>query len=367
MSVADINREKLNAIRNSLAKNQEYQFSDTLKSVFDPKGQSQTVDPIWLMHLCIHTDNPVIKPIMSKRSKSNEPMPNISTQEQNDPMEEDLPDLVPLIESMSIFTGPSSQIQTQVKLESLESLINLPHAQLKAATSFIDMPSWEDEVTADLLKLITKAENIPGVNAAYLTYSATYPKIISLKSNVPRILMSSIQQLANDKGKCVIDGLLVPLLFQSELGKPQCEVINKTISELAPSQRLMLLKTVLSDGESYFALNTTLLSSNNRNYLRPWTDPVFQILSTILSTQPLVPFDKTLLFDLVQPLQTIVQSNPKDKGSMQLLLLLTSKYAQTIIEFDSISLIEDICQSSTMFLKRSVLSQLASIKKKLSF
>ena len=79
----------------------------------------------------------------------------------------------------------------------------------------------------------------------------------------------------------------------------------------------------------------------------------------------MVNFDRTHLFDLVQPLQTIVQSNPKDKGSMQLLLLLTSKYAQAIIEFSCIDLIEEICQLSTMFLKRSVLGQLTSIKKKM--
>ncbi|KAI8638196.1 hypothetical protein BD408DRAFT_436284 [Parasitella parasitica] len=303
---------------------------------------------------------------MSKRSKETEPMQNISAQKQDDPMQEDSPDLARLIESMSIFANSSSQIQTQVKLESLENLVNLPRTQLKAAVASIDMQSWEDEITADLLNLISKAENVPGPNAAYLAYSATYPKIVALKSNVPRILMSSIQQLAKEQGKCIIDGLLVPLLFQSELGKPQCEVINKSINELTPSQRLMLLQTVLSDGESYFALNTSLVSSNDRNYLRPWGDLVFQIMSTILSTQPLVHFDKTLLFDLIQPLQTIVQSNPKDKGSMQLLLLLTSKYAQAIIEFDSTSLIEDICQSSTMFLKRAVLGQLSSIKKKLS-
>lgn len=80
----------------------------------------------------------------------------------------------------------------------------------------------------------------------------------------------------------------------------------------------------------------------------------------------MVNFDKNHLFDLVQPLQTIVQSNPKDKGSMQLLLLLTSKYAQAIIEFNCIDLVEEICQSSTMFLKRAVLGQLTSIKKKIS-
>lgn len=50
---------------------------------------------------------------------------------------------------------------------------------------------------------------------------------------------------------------------------------------------------------------------------------------------------------------------------MQLLLLLTSKYAQILVEFGAIDTIEAICQTSTMFLKRSILGQIASIKKNL--
>ncbi|KAL9549938.1 hypothetical protein PS6_005806 [Mucor atramentarius] len=347
MSVADINREKLNALRHKLAASQDSSFEDNLKAVFDPHGHRQA------------------------ESTSN------NMTQHDDPMEEDLPDLAPLIESMAIFSGSSSQIQTQVRVDSLGSLIDLPLAQIGIADSMqlkitvpsIDMPSWADDITADLLKEIPKADNIPSTNAAYLVYAATFDKITALKSNVPRVLMNSIQQLAREEGKCIMDGLLVPLLFQSDLGKPQCEVINKSMVELNPSQRISMLQTILSDGESYFAANTTTnftCNGNNRNYLRPWNDTVVQIMSTILSAQPLLELDKTHLFNLVQPLQTIVQANPKEKGAMQLLLLLTSKYAQAIIEYHAIDLIEEICQTSTMFLKRAVLGQIASIRKKLA-
>lgn len=54
--------------------------------------------------------------------------------------------------------------------------------------------------------------------------------------------MNSIQQLAREEGKYIMDGLLVPLLFQSDLGKPQCEVINKSMVELNPSQRISMLQ-----------------------------------------------------------------------------------------------------------------------------
>lgn len=120
---------------------------------------------------------------------------------------------------------------------------------------------------------------------------------------------------------------------------------------------------ILSDGELYFSNNESLVSNNDKRYLRPWSDTVFQILNTILSTQPFVTLDKACLFDLVRPIQTVVQANAKDKGSMQLLLVLTSKYAQTLVECNALGLVEETCQTSTMFLKRSVLGQIASIKK----
>lgn len=101
----------------------------------------------------------------------------------------------------------------------------------------------------------------------------------------------------------------------------------------------------------------------DRRYLRPWNEIVFQVISSILSTQPLITLNKNYLFDLLQPIQTIVNSNPKDKGTMQILLLLTSKYPQALVEFDAIDTVEGICRTSTMFLKRSVLGQLSTIKK----
>lgn len=52
MFVADINREKLNAIRNKLAKGQGFQFSDNLKSVFDPNGHRQAGNII-LLRKCV--------------------------------------------------------------------------------------------------------------------------------------------------------------------------------------------------------------------------------------------------------------------------------------------------------------------------
>jgi hypothetical protein len=55
--------------------------------------------------------------------------------------------------------------------------------------------------------------------------------------------MNSIIQLAKLEGKAVIEGVLIPLIFQSDLAKPQSEIITKTITEaLNPTQRVFLLQ-----------------------------------------------------------------------------------------------------------------------------
>jgi hypothetical protein len=55
--------------------------------------------------------------------------------------------------------------------------------------------------------------------------------------------MNGILSLAREQGKLIINGLLLPLLFQSSLERPQFEVINKTAMEsLKPAHRLVLLQ-----------------------------------------------------------------------------------------------------------------------------
>lgn len=54
MSVADINREKLNALRHKLAASQDSSFEDNLKAVFDPHGHRQAgTSSVWLLRISI--------------------------------------------------------------------------------------------------------------------------------------------------------------------------------------------------------------------------------------------------------------------------------------------------------------------------
>ncbi|KAI7870508.1 uncharacterized protein EV154DRAFT_122902 [Mucor mucedo] len=276
----------------------------------------------------------------------------------------DLTAVTDLLDSLKLFTLSSSQISNEKRSDLLHNLVQLSFLNLKIAMPSLDCKQWPDDIVADLFKEIMGIENMSSAKITYLINAATYTKITDLTSTAPRLLMDSIISIAKCEGKSVIDGLVLPLLFQSDLKRPQTEVIVKIISEsLNASQRLLLLQAILSDGEMYF--NHENVSLTSRRYLRPWNDLIFQILNSILSTQPFVALDKTCLFDLVQPIQTVVQTNPKDKSSMQLLLLLTSKYPQALVEFGAIDTIDTICQSSTMFLKRAVLAQITTARKNL--
>lgn len=106
-------------------------------------------------------------------------------------------------------------------------------------------------------------------------------------------------------------------------------------------------------------------SSENfiRYSLRPWNDGVFQLIGGLLSSQPLFMLTKEALQDIVQTTKVTVDTNPKDKNSMQLLLIVTSKHAKAVAEFEYIEVIENISNTSRMFLKRAVLGQITLIKK----
>lgn len=103
--------------------------------------------------------------------------------------------------------------------------------------------------------------------------------------------------------------------------------------------------------------------ADNRRSLRPWSDTIYQLIGNVLSCQPLLTLTKEALDEIIQSVRTTVSFNPKDKNSMQLLLIITSKHAQEVVEFDCIETIESISNSSKMFLKRAVLGHIAAIKK----
>lgn len=368
MSIELLKERKVKAIQNLLNRSKGSKFSEGLSEAFKFDGKPYKVDLPPLEQKEVERLEPLItvrdsiKPIMTEEKEDVEMSERVETISES--AEDNMEDVTELLDAIHIFSLSSSQIPVQQNAITLSDLVKLSTPKLKTVTGSVDFKAWSDEIIADLLKEISETEDIPSVNAALLTRSVLLNKICELNSSAPRLLMNSIQLLAKKDGKAVVDGLVIPLLFYSNLGRPQTEVINKTITEcLNSTQRSLLLQVILSEGEIYFSNIDHPFPSSERKYLKPWSDSVFQIMSSILSTQPLITLNKISLFELLQPIQAIVQANPKDKSSMQFLLLLTSKYPQALVEFSAIENVESICKISTMFLKRSVLGQISSIRK----
>ncbi|KAI9014472.1 hypothetical protein CLU79DRAFT_707946, partial [Phycomyces nitens] len=177
-----------------------------------------------------------------------------------------------------------------------------------------------------------------------------------LKTSLSRLIATPLSHLAQNMGKVVLDSIVLPLLEQPSLGQPQSEVVHKLITtSFSPSIRAIFLRTLLDPSTQ----------SSGTLVALPWTEPILGIVNGLLSTMPLLPLDATVAHDLIQSIRLTVQANPKDKASMQLLLVLTTKYAHCLVESDLVSSIESIVAMSQMFLKRAVQAQIGSIKKKL--
>lgn len=74
--------------------------------------------------------------------------------------------------------------------------------------------------------------------------------------------------------------------------------------------------------------------------------------------------DPATLRPLLQMTQQVVEARPKDKTCMQLLLTLTSKHASSLVDAKVLDDVEKVALQSDMFLKRAVLAQVTSIRKK---
>ncbi|EIE83065.1 hypothetical protein G6F46_001021 [Rhizopus delemar] len=298
---------------------------------------------------------------MSKQSDIEKDQPQ---QKENDiHATENTKDLTPLLDSILSLAKSDSQIQPERKTKILQELLNLSDSAFNTIAHSIDFKTWSDDLASDLCKEIQSTKSASKSVSTLLIVAIVYPKIANLNSTASRLLMNSILSLAKEQGRLVIDGLIIPLLFQSMAGRPQFEVISKVVAEsLKSSHRFFVLQAILSDGEIYYSHKVDERAVS-RHSLRPWNEAIFQLVGSLLSSQPLLALTKEVLQEILHVIRATVEFNPKDKNPMQLLLIITSKHAQAVAEFDCIEAIESILTSSKMFLKRAVLGQLTSIKK----
>ncbi|KAI9316661.1 hypothetical protein BX666DRAFT_1945612 [Dichotomocladium elegans] len=145
-----------------------------------------------------------------------------------------------------------------------------------------------------------------------------------------RRIFTSVVQIAE---RPLLEGLVIPLL--PKLTKP--DVQNLARIPFSPQNRISLLRTICAD-ES----------------LRPWQDPLLLLIEKTLSAQPL----------LLQPAQTFDLTTIVHQANMQILLVLTSKYGQSLVSQHLLDTVDATAQASQHVLKRAVMNHIASIRKR---
>ncbi|KAI9274626.1 hypothetical protein BDA99DRAFT_601772 [Phascolomyces articulosus] len=178
------------------------------------------------------------------------------------------------------------------------------------------------------------------------------PQLKKRTSLLPRPLTQQLLQIQNHRA--LLQGLVLEYITSSKDNSPFPTVHNTTLIKLIQQWSPSLRQTFIHD----------LLQT------RPWKkekeDTILILIDKALTQLPLftsLPF----LDELLHVIRLGVQSDPKAKGYMQLLLILTSKYGTLLVttSMETLDKVEHIAQSSDMFLKRAVLGQLTSIRKKL--
>lgn len=134
--------------------------------------------------------------------------------------------------------------------------------------------------------------------------------------------------------RSLLDGLVIPML--PELTRPRVQILLKL--PLTPTSRTSLLRAVC-----------------NNSSLKPWSDALLQLIERTLSQQPL----------LTTGISSDVATVLVNEANLQILLVLTSKYGQLLVNQQLLDSVETKAQASQQVLKRAVLGQVMSIRKRL--
>ncbi|KAI8379620.1 uncharacterized protein BYT42DRAFT_333627 [Radiomyces spectabilis] len=283
------------------------------------------------------------------------------THSQDEASEEKLPrnydTLQPLLTALHHLTLPNSTHENKGSF--LLQLLELPYNDMKYVCENVDFQLWPADLLADLCSAIQASKDVTHPCMTILIHKAVYPHILSLDSSLSRVMMNPLLSIGQSMGKPVLDGLILPLLRHETIGRIQLDVANKLVTHsLSPSIRLLLLRALATN-----EFNGPLPEKSIA--LDVWNDDIAQIINNVLSTPPLLDLDSTLLLMVIHKLERMVDKDPKNKSGMQVLLVLTSKYGQTVAETGCIEAAEMVATKSTMFLKRSILGKLTGLRKKL--
>ncbi|KAI9304490.1 hypothetical protein BJ944DRAFT_249839 [Cunninghamella echinulata] len=386
MSIELLKAQKLNKIKSRI-QNQGYEFSLELKDSFE-MGISVYNRSFTTMEV---DQAAVTKPIIIQKEtipfreprilKYQQRILDISTQlsqsqEQNNHhhsndsilIQQEIEPLLNKVQTIAAIQDSQKQQQsTQEILLIYQEILRLPLNKIKIVCDSIDFSLWPEENLCDLLGSFLKEENLNHSVGNIIIQSSLLPLVIRLSSSLSRILMNSLLDLGKQYGNIVMDGLILPILNdvyegKIEFGRPQIELFTKLINNSFPTSTRITLLNYLA-----FEYHQKILSTNNnssQHHQQSASNHIIQFINTIVSSQPPITLNETMLRQLLQIAQSVIEIQPKDKGCMQLLLTLINKHAQSIMETNVLGDLENVAKQSDMFLKKSILGQVSSLRQK---
>ena len=259
-----------------------------------------------------------------------------TTQEQEEMRQ--LNENMELLETIKREDNITIRIQRLAQLENINQLVYvLDHL------NFQDHEGGQEDIIFE--ETCRQIDNIPQHQyAVQLLSKIIVPQLKNRKTLLSRPLSQQLLQVQNHRA--MIQGLVLEYISVCELTTHN-NIMIKLIQQCSPTLRQSFIHDILQK--------------------RPWKkqqeDVIITLIDKALTQQPLLtalPF----LDELLHVIRLGVQLDPKVKNYMQLLLTLTSKYGSLLTQ--SLDNVKQIAQSSDMFLKRAVLGQLTSIRKKLT-
>ncbi|KAI7847713.1 hypothetical protein BDC45DRAFT_562150 [Circinella umbellata] len=278
------------------------------------------------------------EPFLIQRRHGNKRLKSITATQEQKQEKQQLNEDPELLETFKQENSVTTCIQRLAQLENIDQLVYiLDHLNLQNHNG-----DQEDIIFEETCRQI---DNISQHHhAVQLLSKIIAPQLKIRKTLLSRPLSQQLLQVQNHRA--LLQGLVLEYISTCELPTHN-NIMIKLIQQCSPTLRQSFIHDILQK--------------------RPWKknqqDLIITLIDKALTQQPLLtalPF----LDELLNVIRLGVQLDPKVKNYMQLLLTLTSKYGSLLTQ--SLDTIEQIAQSSDMFLKRAVLGQLTSIRKKLT-
>ncbi|KAI9474822.1 hypothetical protein BDB00DRAFT_943599 [Zychaea mexicana] len=245
------------------------------------------------------------------------------------------------------------------RIQRLAQLTDLD--QLVYVLDHLNNLDYDNAVTIDdetIIEACRQADAIPHQHAVQLLRAFVTPRLIKAATLLPRQVSQQLLQIQNHRA--VLQGIILEVLCPLQQQQQQQQQQDASASKSNNNNNNQIIVKLVQQFSP--ALRHSLITDMLQK--RPWKQQaaIITVVDKAMSQQPLLT---TLpLSELLHAIKLGVQMDPKAKGYMQLLLTLTSKYGSLLVSH--LDTVEQIAQTSDMFLKRAVLGQVASIRKKLT-